>query len=154
MVPKKNNPNKNRDSLYGDCPVPIGSPRDTNVEWYPLTEISDYAQFFSDGIESNDVIQGCLGNYWFISALSVLATKDYLLRDDGLVDLTGLNSKKIWIDSDKMNNSNESDKLWNILLTNSTLEHNNKNNKQKNKIISAKYYTRNKTMKNRRIYSY
>ena len=126
MVPKKNNPNKNRDSLYGDCPVPIGSPRDTNVEWYPLTEISDYAQFFSDGIESNDVIQGCLGNYWFISALSVLATKDYLLRDDGLVDITGLNSKKIVIDSDKMNNSNESDKLWNILLTNSTLEHNNK----------------------------
>ena len=45
--------------------------------------------------------------------------------------------------SDKMNNSNEADKLWNILLTNSILEHNNKNNKQKYKIISAKYYTRN-----------
>ena len=45
-----------------------------------------------------------------------------------------------------MNNSNESDKLSNILLTNSILEHNNKNNKQKNKIISAEYYTRNKTM--------
>ena len=45
-----------------------------------------------------------------------------------------------------MNNSNESDKLWNKLLINSTLEHNNKNNKQKDKIISAKYYTRNKTM--------
>ena len=40
MVTKKNNPNKNGDSLYGDCPVPIGSPRDTNVEWY------------NDGIES------------------------------------------------------------------------------------------------------
>ena len=52
MVPKKNNPNKNRDSLYGDCPVPIGSPRDTNVEWYPLTKISDGTQFFSYGIES------------------------------------------------------------------------------------------------------
>ena len=50
------------------------------------------------------------------------------------------------IDSDKMNNSNESDKLSNILLTNSILEHNNKNNKQKDKIISAKYYTRNKIM--------
>ena len=45
-----------------------------------------------------------------------------------------------------MNNSNESDKIQNILLTNSTLEHNNKNNKQKDKIISAKYYTRNKAM--------
>ena len=146
LVLKKNNPNKNRDNLYGDYPVPVGSPRDTNAEWYPLTEISDFAQFFSDGIESNDIIQGCLGNYWFISALSELATKDYLLRDDGLIDLTGLNSKKIVIDSYKMNNSNESDKLSNILLTNSILEHNNKNNKQKDKIISAKYYTRNKTM--------
>ena len=45
-----------------------------------------------------------------------------------------------------MNNSNEADKLCNILLTNSTLEHNNKNNKQKDKKISAKYYTRDKTM--------
>ena len=43
------------------------------------------------------------------------------------------------IGSDKMNNSNESDKLSNILLTNSILEHNNKNNKQKNKIIFLKY---------------
>ena len=52
MVPKKNNPNKNIDSLYGYYPFPIGSPRDINAEWYPLTEISDCAQFFSDGIES------------------------------------------------------------------------------------------------------
>ena len=85
----ENNPNKNRDSLYGDCPVPVGSPRDTNVEWYPLTEISDCAQFFSDGIESNDVIQGCLGDCWFISALSVLATKDYLLRGEFNEEMLG-----------------------------------------------------------------
>ena len=68
MFPKKNNPNKNRDSLYGDCPVPIGSPRDTNVEWYPLTEISDCAQFFSDGIES---------------------TKDHLLRGEFNEEMLG-----------------------------------------------------------------
>ena len=68
MVPKKNNPNKNRDSLYGDYPVPIGSPRDTNVECYPLTEISDCAQFFSDGIES---------------------TKDYLLRGEFNEEMLG-----------------------------------------------------------------
>ena len=73
---------KNKESLYGEGAIPPRSPRDTNVEWYPLTEISDCAQFFSDGIESNDIIQGCLGNYWFISALSVLATKDYLLRGE------------------------------------------------------------------------
>ena len=76
----ENNPNKNRDSLYEDCPVPVWSPRDKNVKWYPLTEISDCVQFFSNGIESNDVIQGRLGDCWFISVLSVLATKDYLLR--------------------------------------------------------------------------
>ena len=68
QFPKKNNPNKNRDSLYGDCPVPIGSPRDTNVEWYPLTKISDCAQFFSDGIES---------------------TKDHLLRDEFNEEMLG-----------------------------------------------------------------
>jgi hypothetical protein len=89
LVPKKNNPNKNIDSLYGDYPVPIGSPRDTNVECYPLTEISDCAQFFSDGIESNDIIQGCLGNCWLISALSVLATKDYLLRGEFNEEMLG-----------------------------------------------------------------
>ena len=68
MVPKKNNPNKNRDSLYGDCPVPVGSPRDTNVEWYPLTEISDCAQICNDGIES---------------------TKDHLLRGEFNEEMLG-----------------------------------------------------------------
>ena len=89
LVQKKNNPNKNRDSLYGDWPVPVGSPRDKNVEWYPLTEISDYVQFFSDGKESNDIIQGFLGNYSFISALSVLTTKDYLLRGEFNEEMLG-----------------------------------------------------------------
>ena len=89
LVPKKNNPNKNIDSLYGDYSVPVWSPKDTNVERYPLTEISDCAQFFSDGIESNDVIQGCLGDCWFISALSVLATKDYLLRGEFNEEMLG-----------------------------------------------------------------
>ena len=106
LVPKKNNPNKNIDSLYGDYPVPIGSPRDTNVECYPLTEISDCAQFFSDGIESNDIIQGCLGNYWFISALSVLATKDYLLRGEFNEEMLG----DINLDSEEYAISN--DELW------------------------------------------
>ena len=68
MFPKKNNPNKNRDSLYGDCPVPIGSPKDTNVELYQLTKISDCAQFFSDEIES---------------------TKDHLLRDEFNEEMLG-----------------------------------------------------------------
>ena len=47
---------------------------------YNLSDISDSTQFFSDGIESNDVIQGCLGGCWTVFALSFFATKDYLLR--------------------------------------------------------------------------
>ena len=253
---QKGNPLKNKESLYGNGSIPPGSLRDTNIEWYPLSDISDCAQFFSDGIESNDVIQGCLGDCWFISALSVLATKDYLLRgefseeiledkkidseensmlstgvyppifhsfrkkgifcfrffknfkwryvlvdnrlpcskiyndnqtpvllygkcrstnefwvsliekayaklhgsyqslasgfiDDGLVDLTGLTSKKMVIDTEKLKNPREADKLWEILLNNASLEQNNDNKKQKTeqgKVVSAKYYTRNKTM--------
>ena len=251
---QKNNPTKNKISLYGNEDIPRGAIRDTNIEWYPLSDISDSAQFFSDGIESNDVIQGSLGDCWFISALSVLATKDYLLRgefnediladkeidsehntmlstgvyppifhsfrkkgifcfrffknfkwryvlvdsrlpcckiyndnqtpvliygkcratnefwvsliekayaklhgsyaslasgfiDDGLVDLTGLTSKKMMIESEKMKDKKEADKLWNILVTNSTLDFKNVNLKtSKDKKISAKYYIRNKTM--------
>ena len=250
-----NDNKKNKESLYGDGEVPRGSPRDTNVEWYPLSQISDCAQFFSDGVESNDVIQGCLGDCWFISALSVLATKDYLLRgefsediladkkidteenimlstgvyppifhsfrkkgifcfrffknfkwryvlvdnrlpcnkiyndnqtptllygqcrarnefwvpliekayaklhgsyrslvsgfiDDGLVDLTGLTSKKVVIENEKLKTKQKADELWDILLNNSTLNF-TKDTKQRTtegKIISAKYFTRNKTM--------
>ena len=37
--------------------------------------------------------------------------------------------------------------IWfNWIINKLTLEHNNKNNKQKDKIISTKYYTRNKAM--------
>ena len=250
---QKNNPRKNKESLYGTEPIPVGSPRDTNIEWYPLSEISDSAQFFSDGIESNDVIQGGLGDCWFISALSVLATKDFLLRgefseeiledkvidseensmlstgvyppifhsfrkkgifcfrffknfkwryvlvdnrlpcnkiyndnqtpvliygkcrstnefwvsliekayaklhgsyqalasgfiDDGLVDLTGLTSKKMVIESEKLKNAREADKLWEILLNNASLGENNQQKTEEGKIVSAKFYTRNKTM--------
>ena len=90
---QKNNNSKNKESLYGDGVPPAGSPSYKNIQWYPLTEISDYAQFFSDGIESNDVIQGGLGDCWFISALSVIATKDYLLRGEFSDDI--LSDKKI-----------------------------------------------------------
>ena len=36
--------------------------------------------FFDDGPAPNDVTQGKLGDCWFIGALSVLATRDDLLR--------------------------------------------------------------------------
>ena len=54
------------------------------------------------------------------------------------------------IDSDKMKDSREADKLWKILLSDSSLEYkgdiNEKPKTEKGKIVSAKYYTRNKTM--------
>ena len=250
---QKKDSTKNRESLFGDGRIPAGSPSDKNIKWYPLSEISDYAQFFSDGVESNDVIQGCLGDCWFISALSVIATKDYLLRgefsddilsdkkidpeenvmlstgiyppifhsfrkkgifcfrffknfkwryvlvdnrlpclrvynnqtptllygqcrarnefwvpliekayaklhgsysslvsgfiDDGLVDLTGLTSKKMIIESAKLNTKQKVDELWDILLSNSTLTFKGDNQKtSEGKKISAKFYKRNKTM--------
>jgi len=31
------------------------------------------------GLQANDVIQGAVGNCWFIGALSVIATRDELL---------------------------------------------------------------------------
>ena len=51
------------------------------IEWYSIKEINDdEVTFFYDGSESNDVMQGALGDCWFISVLSIIATKDYLLR--------------------------------------------------------------------------
>jgi len=54
------------------------------IEWYRMTEISPEhsPHFIDDGAEANDVMQGALGDCWFISALSVIATKDYLLRGE------------------------------------------------------------------------
>ena len=202
---------------------------------------------------TNDVIQGCLGDCWFISALSVIATKDYLLRgefsdeiladkrideeenvmlstgvyppifhsfrkkgifcfrffkdfkwryvlidsslpcnrvyenqtptplfaqcrarnefwvpliekayaklhgsyqslvsgfiDDGLVDLTGLTSKKMLIEVEKLNSRQKIDELWDILEYNSTLNFKETNQRTaEGKLVSAKYYIRNKTM--------
>ena len=59
-----------------------------------MKDIDEDATFFCDGVESNDIIQGNIGNCWFLSALSIMATKDYLLRgefnknilEDGKID--------------------------------------------------------------------
>ncbi len=37
-------------------------------------------EFIDAGADTNDVIQGAIGDCWFIGALSVLATEDELIR--------------------------------------------------------------------------
>ena len=85
----------NKKSIYGEfgSAQTLGINVD-NISWYGIKEINENATFFYDGTESNDVLQGALGDCWFISALSVIATKDYLLRgefnksilEDGKID--------------------------------------------------------------------
>jgi len=86
----------NKYSLYAKGVQPRGAFAPEQIEWYRMDDISPDQDtlFINDGADSNDVIQGSLGDCWFISALSVLATKDHLLRgefnegilDDGIID--------------------------------------------------------------------
>jgi hypothetical protein len=71
------------DSIYfGD--IPSGYPKPKEIKWLRITEISKLKrpEFIDAGAETNDVIQGALGDCWFIGALSVLATEDKYLRGD------------------------------------------------------------------------
>lgn len=45
-----------------------------------VTEIFENPQFFKGGPNSNDIIQGALGDCWFLSALSTLTTAPELLQ--------------------------------------------------------------------------
>ena len=50
-----------------------------DVEWKRPGEITDNPRLFVDGTDSDDVIQGCLGNCWFAAALATLAKNKKLL---------------------------------------------------------------------------
>ena len=243
-----------RKSIYGNYgnSQAIGIDID-NIEWYSIKDINEDATFFYDGTESNDVMQGALGDCWFISALSIIATKDYLLRgefnksilddgkideeeikmmsegiyppifhsfstkgiycfrffknfkwryvliddrlpcfsvyhqnqtkklifahcrqdnefwvpliekayakihgsycaiesgciDDGLVDMTGLISKKILKDNSLLTMPTKIEELWKMLKDYSSLEFQNEMKTQSGKKVTSKYYTRNKSM--------
>jgi len=70
-------------AMYKEGKIPSpGYPEPDTVEWVSADEIcepGEVPQFVDDGAGANDVKQGALGDCWFISALSVIATRDELL---------------------------------------------------------------------------
>lgn len=62
--------------------VPAGCPTD-DIQWLRPDEIYDEEgdkPVFMQGLEANDVVQSSfLGNCWFVSGLSIVATKDDLI---------------------------------------------------------------------------
>jgi hypothetical protein len=71
-------------SIYKTKEIPCkGYPEPDTIKWLSAEEICKESgklpQFVDDGAGANDVRQGTLGDCWFISALSVLVTRDELL---------------------------------------------------------------------------
>lgn len=68
-------------SLYykGTAPAPGYVPTE-NVKWVRPSDLIQNTCFFSNELSANDSVQGALGDCWFIGALSVIATRDELIR--------------------------------------------------------------------------
>jgi hypothetical protein len=45
-----------------------------------VTKIFDHPQFFIDGANSNDIVQGAIGDCWFVSALATMSTAPGLVE--------------------------------------------------------------------------
>ena len=71
------------ESMYCNGIKPQSHPDPASVSWLRPSEYLDEGQkahFVKDSASANEVKQGALGDCWFIGALSVIATKDELLR--------------------------------------------------------------------------
>ena len=71
------------ESLYINGQPPPRYPAPDDIKWMRPCEYLGrdvQAKFIVDDASSNEVKQGALGDCWFIGALSVLATRDELLR--------------------------------------------------------------------------
>ena len=73
----------NAKSLYCNGIKPQSHPEPENIAWRRPAEYLDEGKrgvFIKGDASSNEVKQGALGDCWFIGALSVLATRDELIR--------------------------------------------------------------------------
>ena len=69
--------------MYCQVTPPQSHPKPENIDWLRPSEYLDEGltgKFVKGDASSNEVKQGALGDCWFIGALSVLATRDELLR--------------------------------------------------------------------------
>jgi calpain len=81
-------------SIYPSEPI-SGYPEPESLVWLRPSEISkkEKPMFMSGGAQANDVIQGYLGDCWFIGALSIIATNDEYLYND--ININEIKNKSI-----------------------------------------------------------
>lgn len=66
--------------MYANGSAPPGYVKPEQIEWISAKEYTNgEGAFITASTSSNDVIQGALGDCWFIGALSVLAIRDELI---------------------------------------------------------------------------
>ena len=70
-----------KSSIYFSL-APKGQVDPSLIEWYRIDEISKNPQFLCNTSDSSEVVQGALGDCWFISALAAISTKDHLIRGE------------------------------------------------------------------------
>ena len=78
--PQNENDDGNFSSIYGN--VYFGIPKDypdpKKIGWYYISQISEKPIFYNGG----EVVQGRLGNNWFVSAMGCVAKSDFLFYEN------------------------------------------------------------------------